>query len=127
MIDLYFNETGDIQKSSDGDLAQTNTPWRCDVQQAYIRLMTDVGDYTLYPTLGSNLSTLYGQPQSAATGQLGVSLINSSMTRESYFAASNIKVTAVPISRQTIRFDVAITSGSASQIQLSVNQNISLS
>lgn len=125
-MDLYFNETGDITKSPDGDIAITPTQWRDDLQQAYIRMMTDTGDFLLYPDLGASLSLLYGMPQSQETGDYGVALINSSLEREGRFIGRRIEVKPVPISYQSIRFDVFLTTGTREQMQISVEQELEL-
>lgn len=126
MPDLYMTEAGDLAISANGDLAFTQTSWRDDVQQAYIRMMTDIGDFLIYPLLGANLSTLYGRPQSPETGQAGSDLIRSAMDRESRFIGKQYSVRAVPTGPQAVRFDVAITSGSTEQITVSVEQNLGL-
>lgn len=125
-MDLYFNESGDIQPSPSGDIATTSTTWRDDVQQAYIRIMTDEGDYVLYPELGATLSNLWGMPQSPETGNMGSDLITSALDREGRFRGKPYSVNAVPTGFQTIRFDVSITSGSREAIVLSVEQNLQI-
>lgn len=119
-------EDGDLGVSPAGDLAITQTSWRDDVQQAYIRMMTDIGDFLVYPDLGASLSLLYGQPQSPETGQLGADLIRSAMDRENRFTGSPYTVKPIPTGHQSIRFDVGITSGSRDQIILSVEQNLGI-
>lgn len=124
MPDLYFTEAGDITVSHSGDLAVTPTPWRDDVQQAHIRIMTDEGDYRLYPRMGATLSNLYGMPQSPGTGKYGEELVRSALDREGRFVGSPISVRSVPTGPQTLRFDVIILSGSREQIRLSVEQDL---
>lgn len=123
-MDLYFNESGDVQPSPNGDFAITPTQWRDDVQQAYIRIMTDEGDFRLYPQLGASLSRMWGMPQSPETGNFGSDLIDAALDREGRFAGSQISVNAVPVDYQRIRFDVFVTSGNREQILLSVEQDI---
>lgn len=125
-MDLYFTSDGDLAMSPSGDLAITDTPWRDDVQQAYIRVMTDEGDYLLYPDLGASLSTLFGMPQSPETGSFGVSLITAALNREGRFNGRSFSVNSVPTGPQSIRFDVDILSGSRETIRLSVEQNLGL-
>jgi hypothetical protein len=124
VADFYMTEAGDLTVSASGDLAFTNTAWRDDVQQAYIRMMTDAGDFLIYPELGATLSLLYGKPQSPETGQLGVNMITAALDRESRFVGKRYTVNAVPTGPQTIRFDVSIVSGSREQIVLSIEQNL---
>ncbi|HJS83580.1 MAG TPA: hypothetical protein VJ742_12175 [Nitrososphaera sp.] len=126
MADLYFTEAGDIVRAPDGDFALTPTVWREDAQQGYIRAMTDQGDFTIYPTLGASLSTLYGLPQSPETGKYGEKLIESALEREGRFAGKAFTVTAIPTGYQRIRFDIQITSGNREAIKLSVEQDLGL-
>lgn len=123
-MDLYFNESGDVEPAPNGDFALTPTQWRDDVQQAYIRIMTDEGDFRLYPLLGASLSRLWGMPQSAETGIFGSSLIEAALNREGRFAGSQINVDAVPVDYQRIRFDIFVTSSNREQILLSVEQDL---
>ncbi len=124
MTDLYFTEAGDIAVAPNGDVAVTQAEWRDDVQQAYIRMMTDVGDFVLYPELGADLSQLYGRPQSEATGAYGVALIEAALDREGRFIGKPVTIKAVPTGYQTIRFDLFVKSGSRDKIKLSVEQNL---
>ena len=124
MTDLWFSEEGDIAVSANGDLAMTERQWRDDVQQVYIRMMTDVSDYVLYPLLGADLSQLYGKPQSADTGQLGVTLIDAALKREGRFTGQQISVQAIPTDYDKIRFDAFVTLGSREKIRMSVEQDL---
>lgn len=123
-MDLYFNEYGDVQQAPNGDFAVTQSQWRDDVQQAYMRIMTDEADFELYPTLGASLSRLWGMPQSAETGIYGSSLIEAALNREGRFLGRPFTVNAVPTGPQKIRFDVFVTSGSRDQVLLSVEQSL---
>jgi hypothetical protein len=124
MADLYLTEAGDLLSAPSGDFAVTQTTWRDDVQQVYVRCMTDVGDFRIYPDLGASLTTLYGQPQSPLTGQLGVDLIRRALEREGRFAGKPFNVHAIPVGPQAIRFDVFLTSGSREQLKISVEQDL---
>jgi hypothetical protein len=95
-----------------------------DVQQAYIRLMTEPGDFYVYPLLGIDLSLLYGMPQSLETGEFGKKLIQTGLQREGIFKGRNIKIDAVPTGRDTIRFDVHIISDIDQPVVLSVSQTL---
>jgi hypothetical protein len=123
-MDWYFSEDGDIKVSPSGDIAITESPWRDDAQQAYIRVKTEPADFVLYPTLGTELSQLFGMPQTEATGQYGAALIEEALNREGRFIGKPIRINAVPTGPQTIRFDIFIESGSRSQLILSVEQDL---
>lgn len=122
--DLYLSESGDLRLSSDGDLALVDTAWRDHSQQAYIRLMTAIGDYLLYPGLGADLERLIGMPQTKETGEYGKMLIMKALTRESTLGSYPIDVQAIPVSYQSIRFDVYITMDNRTELALSIQQDL---
>jgi hypothetical protein len=124
MSDIYFTEAGDLALSSNGDIAMVDSPWRSHSQQAYIRMKTAIGDYLLYPGLGADLEKLIGQPQSEATGELGKMLIYRALTRDSVLASLPIDVKAIPVSYQSIRFDIYITTGRRTELVLSILQDL---
>jgi hypothetical protein len=59
MSDLYLTFDGDLKMSSNKDISLVSSPAQNDVQQIYIRLMTEPGDFHVYPQLGTALSKLY--------------------------------------------------------------------
>jgi hypothetical protein len=126
MADLYLTEAGDLAIGSNGDLAITENIWRDLSQQAYLRIMTQIGDFTLYPSLGADLEALIGMPQSKETADYGISLIKSALDREGKFIGTDINIKAVPTSFQSIRFDLYITSGSKTQMILSIEQDLGI-
>lgn len=119
-----MKSNGDVTIDHNGDLALTNTPFRDDVQQAYVRCMTDIGDYGLYRSLGASLSELKGMPQSPETGEYGVQLITTALEREGRFTSTRFTVNAVPTGPQSIRFDIMIRSAGNRQSTLSINQEL---
>lgn len=127
MSDLYFDLSGDIKISSNKDLEIASTSAQKDLQQIFIRLMTETGDFYAYPSLGCDLSALYGMPQTPATGELGKVLIRASLedpARGGIFKGRNITIDAVPTSSNTIRFDVHILDNSLEPVTLSVFQDL---
>lgn len=124
MSDLYFTEEGDLTISPSGDLAMTQTEFRDDAQQAYIRVLTDQGDYLLYPEMGASLSELIGEPQAPRTGKKGEEMISSALNREGRFDGKPFTVKGVPTGPQSIRFDVNIVSGNREQVTISVEQEL---
>ena len=124
MSDLHFTFSGDILIGGNKDIVLTNSSMQSDVQQAYIRLMTEPGDFYIYPLLGIDLSLLYGMPQSQETGEFGKKLIQTGLQREGIFKGRNIKIDAVPTGRDTIRFDVHIISDIDQPVVLSVSQTL---
>lgn len=123
-MDFWFGQDGDIKISSQADIAVTDTEWRNDSQQAYIRLMTEPGDWTLYPGLGAQLSELYGKPQSQETASYGIAIIEAALNREGRFQGKQVLVKAVPTGPQTIRFDLYVGSPVRSNLILSIEQSL---
>lgn len=124
MQDLYFTEDGDITVDHNGDLALVTSPWRDYSQQAYLRLMTATSDFTMYPNIGADLDQLLGMPQTQETGEYGKQLILDSLNRDGAFTGIPVDIKAVPISLQTIRFDIFITVGSRTELILSIEQSL---
>ncbi len=108
MGDFYIDLSGDLKVTGNGDIATTQSPAEVDVQQIYLRLMTEPGDFYIYPGLGTDLAMLYGMPQTPETGELGKRIIRSALEREGIFSNRKIMIEAVPTSEDSIRFDVFI-------------------
>lgn len=125
MADFYLDLSGDLKISPNKDITLTQSRQQSDLQQVFIRLMTEPGDFYSYPQLGCDLSILYGMPQSKATGDIGKRIIQQSLLREGIFGGRNITINAVPVSRTSIRFDVHVEDNSLEPIVLSVTQDLS--
>lgn len=124
MSDIYFTLNGDLFINGNKDIAMVDSPIRNDVQQVYIRLMTEPGDFHIYPQIGVDLSKLYGMPQTPETGEFGKRLIKASLDREGVFKGRNIKINAIPTGPDTIRFDIHIITELDQPIILSVSQSL---
>lgn len=127
MADLYFDLTGDIKISPNKDIAMVQDSSQKDVQQIFIRLMTETGDFFSYPQLGCDLSALYGMPQTPATGEIGKRIIRAALedpNKGGIFKGRNISIEAVPTSANTIRFDVHILDNALQPVTLSVTQDL---
>jgi hypothetical protein len=124
MSDLYFTMTGDILVNGNKDIARTTSSLQDDIQQVYLRLMTEPGDFYIYPSLGTDLSVLYGMPQSKETGDFGKRLIRAALEKEDVFRGRNIQIEAIPTGPDTIRFDVHIITDTNEPVVLSVSQDL---
>jgi len=127
MSDFYFDLSGDIMLSANRDIALVSSSGQKDVQQIFIRLMTETGDFYAYPQLGCDLSPLYGMPQTIATGEIGKRIVRSALEnpeKGGIFKGRNISIEAVPTSANTIRFDVHILDNSLDPVTLSVTQDL---
>lgn len=59
MSDLYLTMSGDLLVNGNKDLSITGSSLQDDIQQVYLRLMTEPNDFAIYPSLGTDLSRLY--------------------------------------------------------------------
>jgi len=124
MSDLYLTQEGDLLIDGNKDIARVTDSLQNDIQQVYLRLMTEPGDFYVYPLLGIDLSIMYGMPQSKETGEFGKKLIRSGLQKEGLFKGRNIKIDAVPTGPDTIRFDIHILSDIDRPVVLSISQNL---
>lgn len=124
MSDLYFTLNGDLVINGSNDIAITANSLQANIQQVYLRLMTEPGDFYIYPQLGTDLSLLYGMPQTPETGEYGKRIIREALQREGLFKGRNIKIDAIPTSRDTVRFDVHVVSDIDRPLTLSVSQKL---
>lgn len=109
-----------------GDIATVDSTSRHLSQQAYLRLMTERGDFVLYPNLGASLQNLIGMPNTPDTAEYGKQLISAALDRETVFAGVNINVDAVPVSEHAIRFDVYVNISSRLEKILSIVQDLAI-
>lgn len=118
--DLYFTPSGDITVASNGDIAVTTNDIEQIEQQALIRLVTQINDFTVYPNLGASLQRLIGMPNNQRTADYGISLIINALKRN--WNIGSVSVDAWPTSPSTIRFEVHIQYGMENSIVLTIDQ-----
>jgi hypothetical protein len=123
-MDLHIDLNGDLVVNGSGDLAVAVDQSAIDTQQVYIRLMTEPGDFFMYPQLGTDLSLLYGMPQTPQTGDFGKRLIRAALEREGVFKNRQITIEAVPTSADAIRFDVYLMGSNSEPTVLSITQDL---
>jgi hypothetical protein len=124
MSDFYIDLSGDLVINGSGDIAVTQDRATKDIQHVYVRLMTEPGDFFVYPQLGVHLSTLYGMPQTPQTGDLGKRLIRAALEREGVFKNRQITIEAVPVSVDSIRFDVYLAGTDYQPVVFSITQDL---
>lgn len=124
MSDFYIDLNGDLVINGSGDIATVQDRATKDIQHVYMRLMTEPGDFFIYPQLGVQLSTLYGMPQTLQTGDFGKRLIRAALEREGVFKNRQITIEAVPVSADSIRFDVYLAGTDYQPVVLSVTQDL---
>lgn len=124
MSDFYIDLGGDLVINGSGDIATTQDLSTRDIQHVYMRLMTEPGDFFIYPQLGTQLSMLYGMPQNPQTGDLGKRIIRSALEREGVFNNRQITIEAVPTGADSIRFDVYLAGSNYQPVVLSITQDL---
>lgn len=124
MSDFYIDLNGDLVINGSGDIATVQDRATKDIQHVYMRLMTEPGDFFIYPQLGVQLSALYGMPQTLQTGDFGKRLIRAALEREGVFKNRQITIEAVPVSADSIRFDVYLAGTDYQPVVLSVTQDL---
>ena len=83
------------------------------VQLAQTILRTDNPDWSLYPTIGSNISELAGELNSQMTAQKGEEMITKAFMKTGTLSRSDIEVSSVPVSRKEILYSVNIQDNEA--------------
>lgn len=78
------------------------------LQLVHTRVKTDSPDFTLYPTLGANLSDLIGMRNNETNAQRGVQMIIDTLTADDAFDPNTIDVDVVPISEDEVLFDIKL-------------------
>jgi hypothetical protein len=124
MSDFYISLSGDLVVNGSGDLGLVQSMSEKDIQHVYMRLMTEPGDFFIYPQLGTQLSMLYGMPQNPQTGDFGNRLIRAALEREGVFKNRQITIEAVPVSADSIRFDVYLMGDLNEPTILSITQDL---
>jgi len=71
MPDIRMTFDGDISISSNKDIELISSSAENDIQNVYIRLMTEPGDFKIYPQLGVSLSELYRNATGSCDGRAG--------------------------------------------------------
>lgn len=79
-----------------------------DLQLMRTRLMTENPDWDLYPRIGADLTDLIGLPNTQETAELGIRLIEQSLTSDGAFSLNELSVDVVPVGPTTLLFDIKL-------------------
>jgi len=108
MRDIAITDGGDLQISSGGDIAISTHRYSAALQEIYMTVRTERGDFIPYPWFGSDVYKLWGLPNSPRTGTKGVEELAKAITRDGRFSDADIKINAVPVAANQIRFDIDV-------------------
>jgi len=108
--DLAWTSKGDLSLSHDGDIMDTyEDPLRSLYQEIRTRVMSEQGDWSIYPGLGANLSDFVGEPNNKQTAESIKVRIISSLTRSGLVQNADVNVRCVPIEIDKIMVRISIT------------------
>jgi hypothetical protein len=107
--DLAWTGRGDLVIGHSGDLMNTNSdPLRSMYQEIRKRVASDVGDWAMYPNIGSGLSDYVGEPNNQKTAESIKTRIISSLTRNGFIQNRDIEVKYTPVDIDRIMFRIII-------------------
>ncbi len=110
MTDLALTASGDLIPNYLGGLVQVSGI-ACDQQDINYRAQTNDPDQQLY-RIGCNLEDLIGLPNTQATGNIGITKIQQSLTCDNRFSTTALGVDAYPLDYQTLQFDISLSNTS---------------
>ena len=93
ILDLEFDRYGDINFLGN-DISALQSRLDHVYQGVIDRLITNHGDYDLYPTFGANLSSLVGQRNDSELEEEVSRLIHNALTADRFLTRSDIEVSA---------------------------------
>jgi hypothetical protein len=125
MIDIAITDDGDLQVASHGDLALTTHQYSANLQQAYMIVRTERGDFTPYSSFGSEIYKLWGLPNTPKTAEKGVQELHRALTSEGRLANASVGVKAIPTAANAIRFDVDIVFSRTTTHIITLEQKLS--
>jgi hypothetical protein len=96
-VDLMWTSRGDCY-IQDGDLMDTSLdPLRSLVQEVKTRASADIGDWNVFPDIGSNISDLVGEPNNKITAESMKTKILSALARHGFILTSDLEISYVPV------------------------------
>lgn len=109
---VYVNSAGVIStEESEGELIR-DIPYAVsyvsEKQVIMNRLRTENPDWYLHDEIGADLSELIGLPNTRATANLGVTLIQKSLCGDGFLIPSDLRIRPVPINSNEILFHITL-------------------
>lgn len=99
--DILVDPSGDLVVAPNGDF-QIAWPSGVLLQDVVFRAKTDWNDFEPHQKLGANLQSLIGEMNTKETGMMAEKKLFKSLTAGSRVESSDLKIKAVPISRESI-------------------------
>lgn len=108
--DLLWTFRGDLFVGHNGDILDTfYDPLRSIVQEIRTRLQADLGDWSLYPGIGAQLSDFVGEPNNKTVAEAIKTRVVSSLTKFGMINSSDIKIIYAPIDLDKIMFRLTLS------------------
>lgn len=124
--DLAWTSRGDLVIGHDGDLYDTSTdPLRSIFQEIRTRVMSDLGDWLMYPDVGASISDFVGEPNNKIVAEAIKTRIIASLARHGLVAREDVSIRYMPVDIDQILFRVSLsvmpTARNAGSANLQIN------
>lgn len=124
--DLAWTSRGDLVIGHDGDLYDTSTdPLRSIFQEIRTRVMSDLGDWLMYPDVGASISDFVGEPNNKVVAEAIKTRIIASLARHGLVAREDVSIRYMPVDIDQILFRVSLsvmpTARNAGSANLQIN------
>jgi hypothetical protein len=116
--DLYFTEDGDFVISNN-DLEDTkNYQYRGYIQRVHTHIMSHKREWNLQRNIGANLQDFLGKPNTQPTGKQIEDRLFSELVGKNLVAASELRLTSFPVSKNIIAVTVEIKPADTAQAMI---------
>ena len=124
--DIEVDIDGDLVVDTNGDIKIADSR-QTTFQDVLFRIRTQTGDFQPHPTLGSNVISMQGEPNTAQVGSIISEMVTRSLIYDSRFSSSDFTVKVFPTSADTIfitvLFEFVFGDTSTSSLVVSANFN----
>jgi hypothetical protein len=124
--DLVWTSRGDIAIGHNGDIADTfSDPLRSLYQEIRTRIMSEIGDWVIYPEIGASISDFVGEPNTKVTAESVKNRIQSALAKNGLINNSDMNILYMPIDidKLLVRLSVKVapTARNAGSETLTIN------
>ena len=122
-VDLYFSEEGDFALDSQGDTIDTSfDSLRSIKQEVRTRVMGQLRDWKIYPSIGANLADFIGEPNDRGNALSIQNRIVNSLTFDGLIKREDLNVALMPLSQSSIfckiELNILTTTGNSKLVNL---------
>jgi hypothetical protein len=110
IVDLYFTKEGDFFLSENGDLQDTiDETYRAFIQKVLTRMMSKQGDWALQPTVGADLTSFVGKPNTREVAQRMTDRIFAELQQQNLVRGGELKVEVMPLTNTTVAIALIVS------------------